>query len=229
MSLTKIHKIPIDQIVTDPTQPRKFFNSRKLDELAESIKEYGLLQPIQVQSKKNGKYKIVHGDRRFRAHKKAGLSTIQCIIKDVEETRLTDIRLIENIIREDLSDLELAKEFQIRIDRGETHQQIADRIGKTRAYVSQRVGLLKLPEQTLEQLERGDLTFSQARTIATVNPRINDSAVVTNGYTVTIHELEVYKLFKEDHEPELKDLYQAYRNDISIIRRACVRMEVDKW
>lgn len=214
----KIFSIPLEQIRTDSTQPRKHFDLQKIGELAESIKEHGLLQPILVRPNGNGTFEIVHGERRYRAHQKAGLPTIKCIIRELSDSKVVDVRLVENIEREDLTDLELAKEFQKRVGQGETHQQIADSIKKTRAYVTQRLALLKLPENVQRKLEKGEIGFTEARILALSG--INRNEESQHGYAVTIEDLEVWKLFHSEQKPELDQLYLAYRKDLATLRRA---------
>lgn len=214
----RIFNIPLEQIAADKNQPRKHFDPQKLGELAESIKEHGLLQPILVRPNGDGTFEIVHGERRYRAHEKAGLPTIKCIVRELSDSKVADARLVENIEREDLTDLELAKEFQKRVDKGETHQQIADSIKKTRAFVTQRLALLKLPKEQQEQLEKGELTFTEARILALSGSKQNEKQ--QHGYAVTIEELEVYKLFHSGQKPSLEELYLAYRKDLATLRRA---------
>lgn len=214
----KIFSIPLGQITTDSNQPRKHFNPQKLGELAESIKEHGLLQPILVRPNGDGTFEIVHGERRYRAHEKAGLPTIKCIVRELSDSKVADARLVENIEREDLTDLELAKEFQKRVEKGETHQQIADSIKKTRAYVTQRLALLKLPENVQRKLEKGKIGFTEARMLALSG--INKNEESEHGYAVTIEDLEVYKLFHSEQKPKLEQLYLAYRKDLATLRRA---------
>jgi len=214
----RIFNVSLEQISPDSNQPRKHFDRQKLNELAESIKEYGLLQPITVMRNNNGGFTIVQGERRYRACKIAGLPSIRCIVADIEDSKLGSVRVVENVEREDLSDLELAREFQKRVDQGETHQQIADSIKKTRAYVTQRLALLKLPENIQRKLEKGEIGFTEARILALSG--INRNEESEHGYAVTIEELEVYKLFHSGQKPELDQLYLAYRKDLATLRRA---------
>lgn len=223
--------LPLHLIKTDPDQPRKHFDAQALQELADSIKEYGLLEPIGVRDNGDGTYMLIHGERRLRAHKLAALQTIKAIIcpndTDVKNTRIT-----ENTAREDLSDLDLAREFQKRVNNGETHEQIAHAIKKSRSFVTQKLSLLKLSEGRQNQLEQGKLTFTDARIIvATKNP---ESEKKCSGYGVTTENLEVYKLFKNVFPPGMETtelskgnagpildrLYEAYRKDLATLRKA---------
>jgi ParB family chromosome partitioning protein len=212
-NIEQIHYLPVYSVRPDPNQPRKNFDERSLNELAESIKQHGLLQPIQVRSCGDGTYIIVHGERRWRAHKIAQLLTIKAIVSDIAESEAKNAQVIENLIREDLSDMEMAKEFQRRVDLGATHEQIAKTICKSRAFVTQRLSLLRLPQEMQEQLEKGKITFDDARN--------SKSAPETRQcYAVTIEKLEVYKLFQQPNKPDLNTLHEAYRKDLVAIRRA---------
>ena len=217
-SKEKIFDVPLEQVIPDTDQPRKYFDEQTLRELAESIKAYGLLQPILVRPNGNGGYNIVHGERRYRAHKIAALPTVRCIVRELSDSEVADIRLIENIERNDLSDMELAWEFQRRVDAGQTHEQIAKAIKKSRAFVTQRLTLLRLPEEKQHELEQGKIGFAEARVLASLN--VEGTPKNQHGYAVTMEKLEVYKLLKQNEKPGLDVLYQAYRQDLATIRKA---------
>jgi ParB family chromosome partitioning protein len=214
----KIFDVPLEQVIPDADQPRKYFDEQALRELAESIKAYGLLQPILVRPNRNGGYNIVHGERRYRAHKMAGLPTIKCIVQELPDSTVSNVRLVENTARADLSDMELAYEFQKRVDAGETHEQIAKAINKSRGFVSQRLALLRLPEERQHELEQGKIGFAEARVLASLN--VEGTPKNQHGYAVTMEKLEVYRLFKQNEKPALDVLYQAYRKDLATIRKA---------
>ena len=213
----QILDIPLTCIIPDSEQPRKYFDAQALSELAESIKQYGLLQPILVRPNGNGTYVIVHGERRFKAHHIAQLLAIKCIVREMDDATAKDLQLIENLERNDLTDLELAREFQRRVQEGQTHEQIAAIIKKSRAYVTQRLLLLKLPEETQVKLERKEITFADARTLFYSTPQQDTPQ---KCYAVTIEELEVYKLLQQPNKPNLQTLHEAYRQDLHTIRRA---------
>lgn len=230
-----ILNLPLHLVKTDPEQPRKHFDAQALQELADSIKEYGLLEPIGVRDNNDGTYTIVHGERRFRAHKLIPLPTIKAIICP-KETDVKNTRITENTAREDLTDMDLAREFEKRVLAGETHEQIALRIHKTRAYVSQRLSLLKLSEEQQGKLQRGDLTFASARILAASPGKVEnpEQGQEQHGYAVTMADLETFKLFEKYYssttvkmpftksyaKPILDELYEALRKDINTLRRA---------
>jgi len=215
--LNEVADLPLNRVFPDPKQPRKYFNEQALRELAGSIEEHGLLQPILVRPNGDGTYGIVHGERRYRAHQKAQLPTIKCIIKEMADSEIADARLVENLARSDLSDMELAWEFQRRVDAGQTHEQIGKVIKKSRAFVTQRLALLRLSEERQHRLEEGKITFAEARVLATGNM---ETPKTQQCYTVTMEKLEVYQLFQKNPKPALDVLYQAYRKDLAAIRRA---------
>ena len=216
----KIFDIPLEQILVDPNQPRKYFDEQALRELAESIKEYGLLQPILVKPNSNGGFQIVHGERRYRDHQIAALPTIRCMIQDVEDSKVSNFRVVENTARQDLSDMDLAKEFQRRVSKGETHEEIAKSIHKSRAFVTQRLALLRLPEERQRQLDKGEITFNDARVLASNTMPSNSTVENQHCYAVTMEKLEVYKLFHQTEKPAFDVLYAAYRKDMATLRRA---------
>ncbi len=217
----RILLIPLDRIKVDSNQPRKTFNEQSLRELAESIKKVGLLQPITVRKNANGTYTLLQGERRLRAHALAGKPTIRAILGRGDEKEIADQRLAENVVRENLTDIELAKEFERRVSLGETQERIAAAIGKSRVYVAQRLSLLRLPEESLRQLEEGRITFTDARNLA-VSPSTVLGAVDAkqHGNVVTMENLQVYRLFKQTTKPDLRTLYEAYQKDMVTIRDA---------
>ncbi|HPV85526.1 MAG TPA: ParB/RepB/Spo0J family partition protein, partial [Sedimentibacter sp.] len=132
----KIHEIDIDLISPNPNQPRKLFEQDKLDELTESIKKYGVIQPIIL--RKDGElYTIIAGERRWRACKNANIKTIPSIVRDIENKNASEIALIENIQREDLNPIDEANAYQFIMDRyGITQEQVSNIVGKSRVYVT---------------------------------------------------------------------------------------------
>lgn len=164
--ITSIEKIDIDLIEARGDQPRKNFEN--IDELAESIKEYGLLNPI-VLSKNNGKYEIIAGERRYRASKKAGLKKIDAIVRDFDQKDIDILSLVENIQREDLSALEEAEAYKKLIDDfSMTQEEISKSMGKSRSYIANTVRLLKLNKDETEALANRKISASQARTLLSI-------------------------------------------------------------
>lgn len=164
--ITSIEKIDIDLIEARRDQPRKNFEN--IEELAESIKEYGLLNPI-VLSKNNGKYEIIAGERRYRASIKAGLKKIDAIVRDFDQKDIDILSLVENIQREDLSALEEAEAYKKLIDDfSMTQEEISKSMGKSRSYIANSVRLLKLNKDETEALADRKISASQARTLLSI-------------------------------------------------------------
>ena len=161
----KIEKIKIIDIEPNKNQPRRNFDAEALDELAESIKIYGVIQPIIV-NKKDNYYEIVAGERRWRASKKAGLTEIPCIIRDDGERKSKEISLIENIQREDLNPIEKARGFKQLIDEyGLKQQELADMIGVNRTSVTNSLRILNLDERVINLALEGKLSEGHCRTL----------------------------------------------------------------
>ncbi len=165
-----VKKINIDRVIPSEIQPRKFFNDTTINELAESIKKYGILNPIIVKPE-NGKFKIISGERRYRAAKIANLEEIPVIIKDdLNEKTSFEISLIENIHREDLNPIDEAESYEKLIKEfNYTHQQIANLIGKDRTYVTNMLRLLNLTEFVKTQLINGNLTVGHCKVIVNLS------------------------------------------------------------
>lgn len=163
--LNKVIEIDIDLIVPNPNQPRKSFEQDKLDELAESIKKYGIIQPIIV--KKDGNiYNIIAGERRWRASKNANLKTIPCIIRDIENKNASEIALIENIQREDLNPIDEATAYDYIMDRyAITQEDLSNIVGKSRVYVTNILRLLNLDDYVKGKIVSNEITQGHARAI----------------------------------------------------------------
>jgi len=160
-----IDRIPIDLIDPNPVQPRAAFPAAKLEELAASIKAHGVLQPLLV--RRNGsRYQLVAGERRWRAAKLAGLTELPVVVRDVPDDRLLEITLVENVQREDLNPVELARALERMVtDLGLTHEEIASRTGKDRSTISNFLRLLKLPDDVQQLLAEHRLSMGHARAI----------------------------------------------------------------
>jgi ParB family chromosome partitioning protein len=170
----KYRLVPVDAIEPNPLQPRRDFDEESLQQLADSFKQNGVMQPLVV--KKNGSnFTIIAGERRLRAAQIAGLTEVPVMLMDeVDEPRMLELALVENLQREDLNPLEAAEGFRTLIDRcGLTQQQMAERVGKSRSAVANTLRLLELPETIKQMMREGKLTEGHARTLLTVvNPTI---------------------------------------------------------
>jgi len=155
--------VQIKDIQKNPYQPRKEFSEEKIQELAQSIKENGLIQPIIVRKSPVLGYEILAGERRYRASIAAGLSEVPVIVKQLSDQDMMLHSIIENLQRENLNPIEEAKAYQFLIDKGFTHTEIAEKMGKSRPYITNLVRLLGLPKHILTEVESGKLSQAHAR------------------------------------------------------------------
>ena len=155
--------VQIKDIQKNPYQPRKEFSEEKIQELAQSIKENGLIQPIIVRKSPVLGYEILAGERRYRASIAAGLSEVPVIVKQLSDQDMMLHSIIENLQRENLNPIEEAKAYQSLIDKGFTHTEIAEKMGKSRPYITNLVRLLGLPKHILIEVESGKLSQAHAR------------------------------------------------------------------
>lgn len=169
-----ISMLPLSQIDPKSDQPRKNFDKEALDELANSIAENGLLQPIIVREYLGGRYQIIAGERRFRASKIAGLTEIPVIIMDKDDRKAAEIALIENIQREDLNPVEEAMAFRsLMQEYGITQEELSEKIGKSRSAIANTTRLLDLPEPVLNMVASGEISAGHGRTLLGVTLRDN--------------------------------------------------------
>lgn len=169
--MAEMTEIKIADIIPNPTQPRKQFDEQALEELADSIRVLGLIQPITV--KKDGdKYLIISGERRWRAAQAAGLESLPAYIRDVDDTNLHAMALVENIQRQDLNAIEVALGLQRLIDEcGLTQDALADKVGKKRSTIANYMRLLKLPNEVQLAVKEGIISMGHAKAIASVENR----------------------------------------------------------
>jgi ParB family chromosome partitioning protein len=195
--------IPISAIKISGHQPRKNFPAESLEELSRSIRNRGVLQPILVQSADNDEYTVVAGERRLRAAKLAGLSEIPVLIRSFSELEKTEIALIENLQREDLSPVEEAQGYKNLIDLGNlTQEEVAQRVGKNRATVANSLRLLKLPDEILEALDKGGISAGHARALLAVQ---DEAAQRKLFRRVLEQELSVREVEKEAAKSQVQD------------------------
>ena len=158
-------ELPIESIIANPQQPRKYFDSNSLQELSDSLKRTGLLQPVVVR-RHGHQYQIVVGERRWRAAKMAGLSHIPAIVREATEAQSLELALVENLLREDLNPMEEAEAYQrLLTEFSWTQEELGERVGKDRSSVANFLRLLKLPEVIQADLRSGRLTMGHARAL----------------------------------------------------------------
>lgn len=196
-------ELKINEIEPNSKQPRHTFDAEKLQSLSESIKQYGVIQPIIVQQNDHGFYRIVAGERRWRAAKMAGLTTIPVLIKSFEELKSVEVALIENLQREDLNPIEEALGYKNLMDRfALTQEQISTRVGKSRSAIANSLRLLSLDEEIVELVKQKEISEGHARTLLGLNDREKRlfvaSKIVQEGLSVRQTELLVKKYNQED-------------------------------
>ena len=218
----EIVEISLDEIRSNPYQPRKIFDEEALNELAESIKEHGIVQPIIVKKSIKG-YELVAGERRTKASRIAGLKTIPAIIKNFNDQEMMEIALIENIQRENLNPIEEAMAYDnILKSSNMTQDELAKKFGKSRSYITNILGLLKLPETTKKYVEENKLTMSHARALSKLEDeeqidRLADK-IITEGLNVrTIENIardEALPKINPQHTTKVSDSnkYIIYEN-----------------
>ena len=163
-----VRKIKVIEIEPNRDQPRKIFDNESLEELAESIKKYGVIQPIIVKQKDNY-YEIVAGERRWRAAKKAGLSEMPCIVREDDERKNREIALIENIQREDLNPIDKARGFKLLLNEYQmTQQELADILGISRSGVANTIRILNLDPRVIKLAEEGKISEAHCRSIVSI-------------------------------------------------------------
>ena len=210
--------IPIDEIRSNPYQPRQHFDEISLEELSISIKEHGVLEPIIVKKSIKG-YELVAGERRTKASKLAGLATVPAIIKDFTDQEMMDIALLENIQREDLTPIEIANAFKKYIENtGITQEELAKKFGKSRSYITNLLGLLNLPKSVRDLINNGKLSASHARVLSKLQDQelvlsLTDK-IITND--MSVRELE--KLASADYvdkkKPIVRTNYKSARQSL---------------
>ncbi len=229
-------EIYVTDITPSPYQPRQIFSSDEIDELSQSIKKSGVLQPILLRKINNGKYELIAGERRWRASKKIGLNKIPAIIKEMDDQEVIVVSLIENIQREDLSAYEEAEALEKLIQStGETKEEISKVISKSRSYVSNSLRLLTLPEIVKTYLKSGKLTSGHARALVGLDVA-DQAAKLAIEKNMSVRQLEnlvrnmkksgtnkgdvkekTVSEFNEGHENELKAIENSLSNSLNMV------------
>ena len=201
---SNLNEIAISQIVPNPNQPRREFDETALMELANSIKEIGIIQPITLRQTPDGQYQIIAGERRWRASQLAGLTTIPAYIKTVKDETVMEMALVENIQREDLNAIEIALAYEHLAEAtGMTQEKISERVGKSRAAVTNYMRLLKLPAQVQMALKDKVIDMGHARALLSIDSPSTQirlfKEIERNGYSVRKVE-ELVKLLKSGED-----------------------------
>ncbi|EKS0125341.1 ParB/RepB/Spo0J family partition protein [Staphylococcus aureus] len=204
----QIKQIDISDIKPNPYQPRKTFDENHLNDLADSIKQYGILQPIVLRKTVQGYY-IVVGERRFRASKIAGLKSVSAIIKDLTDEDMMELAVIENLQREDLNAIEEAESYQrLMTDLKITQQEVAKRLSKSRPYIANMLRLLHLPKKIADMVKDGRLTSAHGRTLLAIK---DEQQMLRLAKRVVKEKWSVRYL--ENHVNELKNVSSKSETD----------------
>lgn len=184
-----ISEIPLDQIQPNAGQPRSLFDEEKLRELADSIKEIGIIQPITLRQVADNRFEIIAGERRWRASQMAGLKTIPAYIRTIKDENVMEMALVENIQREDLNPIEIALAYEHLLEAsGGTQEQVSMRVGKSRANVANYLRLLKLPAQVQMSLQKKEIDMGHARALLAIDSPSTQlqlfREIVKNGWSV---------------------------------------------
>ncbi|MBQ9473396.1 MAG: ParB/RepB/Spo0J family partition protein [Bacteroidales bacterium] len=234
---TAIDTILLDSVDANPYQPRKDFDEEALAELSQSIAQHGVITPITVRRMPGGRYQIVAGERRTRAARMAGLTSIPAYIRTATDGQMMEMALVENIQREDLNAMEVAFSYSALIEECNlTHEQLSERIGKSRASITNYLRLLSLPAETQLALSRDEISMAHARALAGVEDaalhaevlhRIIDGQLSVRQTEQLIHDLASQKTplvrrpkekLPEAHDNAMRELKKTLQSEVEIKR-----------
>lgn len=195
--------VPIEFVGRNPRNPRRYFDESLLQDLASSIRQHGIVQPVVVRTTSDDRYEIIAGERRWRAAQLAGLTDIPVIIRDVDDRTALEIAIVENVQRSDLNPLEEAMGYELLIaDHGYTQNDLGEIIGKSRSHVANSLRLLKLPEPVRDMLASGSLSAGHARALVpTSDPVALARAIVAKGMSVRDAERLAQNDIKSQSDP----------------------------
>ena len=204
---TNILRIPLEQILPNPKNPRRDFNETSLQELASSLKQFDIVQPLTVSKTNDGKYQLVAGERRLRAAKMAGLKDVPAYVRQSNDRELLELALLENLQREDLNAIEIALSYKRMMDElNYTQEQVSERMGKERSTVTNYIRLLKLPPDIQVAVRNGDLSMGHARAL------INIDTIDKQLYL--FHEIKNKQLSVRQTEELVRKLYRSHPNAV---------------
>ena len=198
------NELPINEIIPNRDQPRKTFDEAALEELAESIKQHGVLQPLLVRPIPSGGYQLVAGERRWRACRMAGLNKVPVVIKELTDTETMEIAIIENLQREDLNPIEEAEGLQALTDNcGYTQEEVAASVGKSRPAIANSLRLLRLPQEVRDMTKNGEISAGHARALLAFD---NDAMMLEAAKNIvskkmTVRDVERLAKIKETNAP----------------------------
>lgn len=214
--------LPIAKVEPRSEQPREYFDQEALEALADSIRQYGLIQPITVRKLDSGYYQIIAGERRWRASRLAGLTEVPVRVIEADDRRTAELALVENLQREDLNPIEEAKGYKLLIEEyGLTQEEAARSVGRSRPAVTNAMRLLMLAPQVMEMVEKGQLSAGHARAILTVSEPSKQLAaaneIIRKNYSVRKAEQLAAKIFRESQQTkeESSEINVDYAAEVS--------------
>jgi ParB family transcriptional regulator, chromosome partitioning protein len=225
-AVTTIQRIPVADIEPNPKQPRRDFDEQALNELSGSIKMHDIIQPLTVSKLPNGKYRLISGERRWRASKMAGLKDVPAYIRQANDQQLLELALLENLQREDLNAMEIALSYKRMMEElNHTQEEVAERMGKERSTVANYIRLLKLPPDIQVAVRKGEISMGHARALVNVDT-IDHQLYIFNEVrekNLSVRQTEelVRKLFKKDNpgketvKPSLPPAYKKIEDNLA--------------
>jgi ParB family chromosome partitioning protein len=239
---SSINEVKLSEIEANPDQPRRDFDEEALQELADSIKQIGVVQPITLRKIEDGKYQIIAGERRFRASQIAGIESIPAYIRDVNDSQLMEMALVENIQREDLNAIEEALAYQNLMDKCDyTQDQLSERVGKKRATVANYLRLLRLPAEIQMAVKDKKLDMGHARALMAIENSVAQlevyNRIIAEGLSVRkVEELAknikegkaTDSIKKETKKDELPEDYAALKDRLNGLFNTPISMTCDK-
>ncbi|TFJ92286.1 ParB/RepB/Spo0J family partition protein [Lentibacillus salicampi] len=218
-----IQEIPVDQCRPNPYQPRKTFHADAIEELKDSILEYGIVQPLIVRKSIKG-YEIIVGERRFRAAKEAELTTIPAVVKDLSDDKMMEVALLENLQREDLTAIEEAHAYHnLMRELGVTQDELSKRLGKSRSHIANIVRLLSLPDQVTAYINNGELSMGHGRALLGIQDEEKILPLVHKIRQEKLNVRQVEQLIVQlNNKPEKEKKKEKPKKDIFLQERESV-------
>lgn len=204
-----IIEISLNELRPNPYQPRKVFNDEALNDLASSIKEHGVFQPIIVKSSIKG-YEIIAGERRVRASRIAGLEKIPAIVRNLNDEQMMEIALLENLQRENLTSIEEAIAYKTMLDKLQlTQEELSKKVGKSRSYITNVLGLLRLPKEVQDLVTLGKISTGHARVLSKFE---SDEKIIEMAHQIVENKIPVRRLEEESHRQDKKNKIERHLN-----------------
>lgn len=218
-SVDEIVELNLDDLRPNPYQPRKVFDEEKLQELADSIKEHGIFQPIIVKKSSIKGYEIIAGERRVKAAKMAGLEKIPAIVRDFTDEEMMEIALLENLQRENLNSIEEAMAYRNLIDTMEiTQEELANRLGKSRSHITNMLGLLNLPEEVKDMIIEDKISMSHARVLSKMENKDEVIALANRIINENLNVRDIEAVSKDEEIEKTHKIKTKSNNEYEYIQ-----------